>query len=177
MSVFAIEHRPALGGKIPLISSSVTLRALPEGHVLHVLSASADDDLSETIRAALGREAFAVRVVSPGQWFVVGDQPISAGELTETVQKLKPHADVIDQSHGRVRLAIAGAKAVSLLAKGAAVDLASNAFPVGCATTTLIGHIAVHVTRVSENGFELMVLRGFAESLWDELAELTAEYC
>lgn len=176
MSVFAIEHRTALGGKIPLISTGVTLRALPEGHVLHVLSANADDALSETIRAALGRKAFAVRVVSPGQCFVVGDEPMSTAALADIAQKLKLHADVIDQSQGRVRIGIEGAKATSVLAKGTAADLELSAFPVGHATTTLIGHIAAHITRVSEDGFELMVLRGFAESLWDELAELSAEY-
>ncbi|WGR72917.1 MULTISPECIES: sarcosine oxidase subunit gamma family protein [unclassified Bradyrhizobium] len=176
MSGFAIEHGIALGQKSPLISTSVTLRALPEGHVLHVLSANAEDDLSETIRGALGREAFAVRGGSPGQCFVVGDEPMSTAALADIVQKLKPHADVVDQSHGRVRIAIAGAKAPSVLAKGTAVELESDAFPVGRATTTLIGHIATHVTRVSEDGFELMVLRGFAESLWDELTELSAEF-
>ncbi|MFB6452928.1 sarcosine oxidase subunit gamma family protein [Bradyrhizobium tunisiense] len=177
MSAFAIEHRAALSGKIPLIWTGVALRALPEGHVLHVLSANAHDDLSGKIRAAFGAETLAVRVVSPGQWFVVGDEPMSAAAHANVVQKLKPHADVIDQSQGRVRIAIAGAKAASVLAKGTAVDLALNAFPVGHATTTLIGHIATHITRISEDGFELMVLRGFAESLWDELAELSAEYC
>ncbi|WP_426420451.1 sarcosine oxidase subunit gamma family protein [Bradyrhizobium genosp. A] len=176
MSAFAIEHRAALSGKIPLISTSVTLRALPEGHVLHVLSANAHDDLSGKIRAAFGAEAFAVRIVSPGQWFVVGDEPVSAAALANIVQKLKPHADVIDQSHGRVGIAIAGPKAAFVLAKGTAADLALNTFPAGHATTTLMGHIATHITRISQDGFELMVLRSFAESLWDQLAELSAEY-
>lgn len=176
MSVFAIEHRAGLAEKAPLISTGVTVSALPEGHVLHLLSANADDDLSSGISSALGCDALAKRSVSPGQWFVVGDEPLSPAALADIVQKLKPHADVVDQSHGRVRIAIAGAKAASVLAKGTAVDLALNAFPVGRATTTLIGHIAAHITRVSEDGFELMALRGFAESLWDELADLSAEF-
>jgi len=176
MSVFAIEHRAALAGKPALISTGVTLRALPEGHVLHLLSASADVSVSSTISAVLGCRALAKRSASPGQWFVVGDEPLSPAALADIVQKVKPHAEVVDQSHGRVRIAIAGAKATSVLAKGTAVDLALSAFPVGHATTTLIGHIGAHITRVSEDGFELMVLRGFAESLWDELAELSAEF-
>ncbi|MDA9431809.1 sarcosine oxidase subunit gamma family protein [Bradyrhizobium sp. CCBAU 51627] len=176
MSVSAIEHRAALGGKAPLISTGVTLRTLPEGHVLHLLSASADSDVSATISAVLGCDALTKRSVSPGQWFVVGDEPLSAAALADIVKKVKPHAEVVDQSHGRVRIAIAGAKATSVLAKGTAADLALNVFPVGHATTTLIGHIATHITRVSEDGFELMVLRGFAESLWEELAELSVEF-
>lgn len=174
MSSFAIEHRAALAGKAPLISEGVTLSALPEGHVLHLLSASAEGYLSSTISAVLGYDA--LRRVSPGQWFVVGDEPLSPAALADIMQKVKPHAKVVDQSHGRIRIAIAGAKATSVLAKGTAADLALNVFPVGHATTTLIGRIAAHITRVSEDGLELMVLRGFAESLWDELVELSMEF-
>lgn len=176
MSALAIEHRAALGGKAPLISAGVTLSALPEGHVLHLLSAGADGDVSSAISAVLRCNALAKRSLSPGQWFVVGDEPLSPAALADIVQKVKPHADVVDQSHGRVRIAIAGAKATSVLAKGTAADLALSVFPVGHATTALIGHIAAHITRVSDDGFELMVLRGFVESLWDELVELSAEF-
>ncbi|WP_342709875.1 sarcosine oxidase subunit gamma family protein [Bradyrhizobium sp. B124] len=176
MSAFAIEHRAALAGKTALISTGLTLKALPEGHVLHLFSASAAGDVSSTISAVLRCDALGKRSVSPGQWFVVGDVALSPKALADIAQKVEPHAEVVDQSHGRVRIAIAGAKAMSVLAKGTAVDLALNVFPVGHATTALIGHIAAHITRVSDDGFELMVLRGFAESLWDELVELSAEF-
>jgi sarcosine oxidase subunit gamma len=63
-----------------------------------------------------------------------------------------------------------------VLAKGTAVDLTLSAFPIGKSTTTLIGHIAAHITRMSAEGFEIMVLRGFAESLWDDLARMSAEF-
>ncbi|RWD51030.1 sarcosine oxidase subunit gamma family protein [Mesorhizobium sp.] len=176
MSEYAIEHRSALGGKKPVISASVKVGVLPEGHVLHVLSASADVDLSGTIRASLGCDALAIRAVSPGQWFIVGNETLSVSALLDIVRKLKPHAEVVDQSHGRIRIAIAGPKATSVLAKGTGADLALSSFPVGHATATLIGHIGAHLTRISEDEFELMVLRGFAESLWDELIELSGEY-
>ena len=41
---------------------------------------------------------------------------------------------------------------------------------------TLIGHIAVHLTRTGPDRFELMVLRGFAESLWHDLETMSAEF-
>ena len=41
---------------------------------------------------------------------------------------------------------------------------------------TLIGHISVHMTRAAPDRFELMVLRGFAESLWEEIAHMGAEF-
>ncbi|SEH97851.1 sarcosine oxidase, gamma subunit family, heterotetrameric form [Rhizobium tibeticum] len=36
--------------------------------------------------------------------------------------------------------------------------------------------IAAHITRVDEDVFEIIVLRGFAEILWDDLARMCAEY-
>ncbi|MER8874482.1 sarcosine oxidase subunit gamma [Mesorhizobium sp. M0814] len=176
MSLFAIEHRSALGSKTPILSTDVTLTALPEGVILQALSASGSGNLSGIIVTALECDALAVRSMSPGRYFIVGNELVSPAALVDILHMLKPHADVVDQSHGRVRIAISGAKAALVLAKGTAVDLALNAFPVGRATTTLIGHIAVGITRTAELEFELMVLRGFAESLWDELADLSFEY-
>lgn len=176
MSDFVIEHRAALGDKEPLSFMGVTLRALPEGHVLHVLSESADGDLSGAIRTALGTDDKAVRFVSPGQWFVVGDAPITGDAFALTSEKLKGLGDVVDQSHGRIRIEVTGPKASAVLAKGTAADLSLASFPVGHATTTLIGHIGAHITRTADEGFELMVLRGFAVSLWDELADLSGEF-
>jgi sarcosine oxidase gamma subunit len=90
--------------------------------------------------------------------------------------RLKPKVDIVDQSHGRVRILVRGPMAVRVLAKGTAVDLALSAFPVGHASTTLIGHIAAHVTRIDQDAFELIVLRSFAESLWDELGLMSQEF-
>ncbi|TIN74510.1 sarcosine oxidase subunit gamma family protein [Mesorhizobium sp.] len=176
MSVFAIERRSALGSKTPILSTDVTLTALPEGLILQALTASGSGNVSGIIVKALERDALAVRNMSPGQYFIVGDELVSPAYLVDILHKLKPYADVVDQSHGRVRIAISGAKVALVLAKGTAMDLVLNAFPVGHATTTLIGHIAVGITRTAELEFELMVLRGFAESLWDELADFSREY-
>ncbi|CAN7244952.1 sarcosine oxidase subunit gamma family protein [Mesorhizobium caraganae] len=175
-SKYAVEHRNSLSNKSPLMMNGVSLRPLREGHVLHLLSAARDGDCVYSVRAALGHLALSLRAVSPGQWFVAGDEPFSAAALAAVAESLKPYATVVDQSHGRVRIEIAGTHATRVLAKGSAVDLASHVFPIGQATSALIGHIAVHITRSSEYGFELLVLRSFAESLWDELAQMSAEF-
>jgi len=83
---------------------------------------------------------------------------------------------VVDQSHGRVRIALSGPMATRVLAKGTAADLSLTAFPIHHATTTLIGHIAAHLTRIAEDRFELIVLRGFAESQWEDLDRMSAEF-
>ncbi|WFU11828.1 sarcosine oxidase subunit gamma family protein (plasmid) [Rhizobium sp. CB3090] len=175
MSEFRVTLRPALAGRPPIARSGVYIEALPEGTVLHLLA-----NTSFTTMPALDTEAKAaglsLRTLSPGQWFAVGTTPFPFAELNELKAILKPKADIVDQSHGRVRTAIRGHMATRVLAKGSAVDFALAEFAVGQSTTTLIGHIAVHLTRTEEEAFELIVLRGFAESLWDDLAQMSVEF-
>lgn len=176
MSLFPLEHRPALDRRNAIDSANIKLQVRPEGHVLHVLSAAPGQDLAETIAAVTGRDRFSLRAISPGQWVLVGDEPLSATSLADMARALKPHGDVVNQSHGRIRISIEGTKAASVLAKGTAADLSPDIFSVADATTTLFGHIPIHIARVSQDGFEIMVLRSFAQSLWDELADLCREF-
>jgi sarcosine oxidase subunit gamma len=66
--------------------------------------------------------------------------------------------------------------ATTALSRGTAVDLDPTAFLVGHATMTLIGHISAHLTRLDADRFEITVLRGFAEALWDDLARMCAAF-
>ncbi|HTO32421.1 MAG TPA: sarcosine oxidase subunit gamma family protein, partial [Pararhizobium sp.] len=118
----------------------------------------------------------AVRHYGPGQWFVIGDAVLSSSEIFAKAAQLDGSGSIADQSHGRVRIGISGTAVESVLAKGTAVDLALSQYPVGRSAMTLIGHISALITRTGPNSFELMVLRGFAESLWDELIEMSLEF-
>ena len=141
----------------------VTLTALPEGHVVLLL----------TRAGAPAPDLPGLRPAGPGQWFVVGDSPLAAAELAALARL--PGVAVSDQSHGRVRIAVAGAQAAAaMLAKGTAVDL--EALPVGASTATLIGPLGVHLTRTADRAFELVVLRSFAAALWHDLEVMAAEY-
>lgn len=171
MSV-TLRHHQALGGKVPLRLQGVTLEALPEGRVLQLLAASPDSGAA--LREALGEGD--LRPLAPGQWLLVGNEPLTQKDLATLEERLKPLAEIVDQSHGRVRIALSGAAAPAVLAKGTAMDLDPSAFPVGHAAQTLIGHIGAHLARTGEDRFELTVLRGFAESLWDDLAQMAAEF-
>lgn len=152
----AFAHSPAVRG-------AVTLTALPEGHVVLLL----------TRAGAPAPDAPGLRPAGPGQWFMVGDTPLGAEGLAALAARL-PDVAVSDQSHGRVRIAVGGAQAAAMLAKGTAVDL--EALPVGASTSTLVGPMGVHLTRTAEETYELMVLRSFAAALWHDLEVMAAEY-
>lgn len=171
LSDFELIHRPALGSATPLRSRCIRLMPLPEGTVLQVLGDAAH---VASLAEATQRTGLSMRANGPGQWFLVGDAPLSADTLSDLARSLPDGLSIVDQSHGRVRIAVEGDAVEAVLAKGTGVDLAR--FETGHATTTLIGHIATHVSRTAIDRFELMPLRGFAESLWHDLEKMAAEY-
>lgn len=182
MADFALLHRPALADAksgsfgAPSAGTRITLEPLPEGHVLHVLAARGSGDLHSLMPRIGDGTPHAVRSYGPGQWFVVGDAALSATDIFDKTSLLDGRASISDQGHGRIRIGISGQAVESVLAKGTAVDLDSARFPIGQSAMTLIGHISALITRTGAESFELLVLRGFAESLWDELIQMGLEF-
>jgi methylglutamate dehydrogenase subunit D len=106
----------------------------------------------------------------PDQYYVQG---LASAALKV---KLGPSASVVDQSHGRVVIGVAGLKARHVLAKGTPVDLHQSRFPVGTSALTQMAHVGVHVTRTDVDIFELSVFRGFSETFWEWLTAAAAEF-
>lgn len=163
LSEFPILRRTALGEKGPSRFGTVTLETVPDTCILHVLGKPGD-------AAPTPPQGFDLRPSAPGQWFAVGPAGVDYSAA------FGAGVYVVDQSHGRVLIRISGAPVRSVLAKGTALDLYPDQFPIGAATTTLVGHIAVHLCRTGEDQFDLLVLRGFADSLWHELEAMSAEF-
>jgi methylglutamate dehydrogenase subunit D len=91
-------------------------------------------------------------------------------------KRLSGIASVSDQSHGRVVIRVAGAKARAVLAKGTPVDLHADEFPVGKSALTQMAHVSVHLTRTGADEFTLSVFRGFSESFWQWLVGQAGEF-
>lgn len=172
-SHFRPTLRPVLGTKKAISFPAVKLSPMSEGAIIQVLAAPDTVDMESRLRNLATGD---VRAVSPGQWFIVAEQPLSHADMKALFAKLEPQAMGVDQSQGRVRLRVEGEMAERVLAKGTAVDLSLEAFPMGRSATTLIGHIAAHLTRLDGQAFEIIVLRGFAESLWDDLVRMSLEF-
>lgn len=175
-------HRPALSGArsgsfgATSQNGRIALTALPEGHVLHVLARRGVRDLADSLQKIGDESPFSIRPYGPGQWFIAGDAVLSAQEIAARSAILNGRGSIADQSHGRIRIGIAGASVEAVLAKGTAVDLDQQSFVVGHSAMTLISHISALITRTGPQSFEILVLRGFAESLWDELIEMSLEF-
>jgi sarcosine oxidase subunit gamma len=170
MHEIALSARPALRHERIGRDAAFSIDVLPEGHVLHVLAPPGAKDVERRLASVADGGPYAIRSYGPRQWFVVGDKMLMATAVREKAAALGPDLALSDQSHGRVRLAVSGPRCRFLLAKGCAIDLSTSAFPLGRSAPTLFNHIGVHITRTDEDRFELMALRSFAESLWEDLA-------
>jgi sarcosine oxidase subunit gamma len=110
------------------------------------------------------------------QWFAVSESGAD-GKLAEDLgAQLAGIASVSDQSHGRLVLTIAGPRVRDVLAKGTPIDLHPSAFGPGRSAMTQMAHVGVHLVQVAPDAFELSVFRGFAESFWEWLTEMSAEF-
>jgi methylglutamate dehydrogenase subunit D len=110
------------------------------------------------------------------QWYAVADGFADGALYEDLHDRLAGLASVADQSHGRVILHLDGPKARDLLAKGTGLDLHPRVFGPGRSAVTQMAHIGVHIAQVGPDAFELSLFRGFAESFWDWLCEMSAEF-
>lgn len=170
MSEYCTTHRSALAGRSFVEGREISLIPLAAGHVIQLLG------ISDRAKVPMPSNVSTTYDAGAGQWYVVGDKLLSCRALEEYFACLPRGAYGVDQSHARVRIGVEGQKAELALAKGTGVDLMLGSFPVGHGTTTLFGHIAVYVARTGPFMFELMVLRSFAESLWDDLVRMSLEF-
>ena len=110
------------------------------------------------------------------QWYSVADG-FADGALYEDLRdRLAGLASVVDQSHGRIILYLEGPRARDVLAKGTGVDLHPRAFGPGRSAVTQMAHVGVHIAQVGPDAFELSLFRGFAESFWEWLEEMSEEF-
>jgi len=163
--------KPVLAGKPVLQGDTLRLAALPEGHLLHVMGATTSEEIANHLLAVNLKES-TVRPAGYRQWFVAGDDQLSEVQRQALADALSGGAFISDQSHGRIRIHVSGSHAAALLNKGTAVDLHPVNFPEGSSAMTLFGHISIQLTRTAGEGFELTVLRSFAQSLYEELEVL-----
>jgi sarcosine oxidase subunit gamma len=173
MAEIAPRLRPALAHAAIGDETRARLEPLAEGHVLHALASAGATDAEARLARIADGTAYAVRRYAPGQWFIVGPARLDPAVVREKDAALGPDLRLSDQSCGRVRLAVSGPGSRELLAKGSAVDFSARAFPLGSSAATLFNHVSVHVTRLGDARFEMIVLRSFAQSLWEELALLS----
>jgi heterotetrameric sarcosine oxidase gamma subunit len=129
-----------------------------------------------TLAALKAMPEVSVRNVGPGEWLVVSET-IGADSLERDLSMLDAQrASFFEQSDGRAVLRIAGPNARRILAKCVAVDLHPDVFGQGQSAAMLCCHVSANVARTGPDAFEIVVMRSFAGTLFEELMEMGREF-
>jgi len=78
---------------------------------------------------------------------------------------------VVDQGDGIAAVRLEGGGARDVLARLVPLDLRDGSFPEGATARTLLNHMAVTLTRVGAEAWEILAMRSMAATLVRELAE------
>ena len=146
-------------------------------HPLSIILMIARKGKIKDLKAALATlQNVEILWAGPDQFYVQSYDTDDNALYEELSAKFTGIASIIDQSHGRVVIRIAGPKSRALLAKGTPVDLHDTEFAIGKSALTQIAHVSVHLTRTGSDEFILSVFRGFSESFWEWLISQAAEF-
>lgn len=144
--------------------------------VVVALSAPSSTVKAGRLLASIARDAgMRLHPAGPTRWLLAGEKNADK-VIAEIERSCLGFVSALDQSSGRVLIRLGGSPVAEALAKGTALDLHDAAFPVGASAPVLMGHINVQLARPERDVYEIIVMRSFAESLYEELARMSAEF-
>ncbi|MQA83182.1 MAG: hypothetical protein GEV03_00775 [Streptosporangiales bacterium] len=120
----------------------------------------------------------------PGEWLALGS-PGTAPDLVERLERLAarlPNPEfvtVVDLTHGRALIRIAGERTPDLLAKVCGIDLGETVTPNGAAFRSSVARLAVDVVRYDRDGTRSYLLhceRSSGQYLFDALLDAGGEF-
>ncbi|SEM62001.1 sarcosine oxidase subunit gamma [Halomonas caseinilytica] len=118
-----------------------------------------------------------VQWISPDEWLLI----VPGGEEFELENRLREalgdaHFAIANVGGGQTLLELEGAASSELLMKSVIYDVHPRHFPVGKAVTTVFAKTSVILRRPSEERWELVVRRSFADYVYRWLLDAGEEY-
>ncbi len=136
---------------------------------------------SGLIRDARGERS--IQWLSPDEWLLIvpgGEEFALEARLREVLGDTRDtagkHPAIVNVSGGQTLLELEGDKARELLMKSTPYDVHPDAFPVGKGVTTVFAKATLILRRPTEERWELVVRRSFADYLYRWLLDAGAEY-
>ncbi|MFQ5954456.1 MAG: sarcosine oxidase subunit gamma [Kiloniellales bacterium] len=116
--------------------------------------------------------------LGPDEWLIAAPSERAAGLVAGLGEALQGrHHAVVDLSSARATIAVAGARARDVLAKGCPLDLHPRAFKPGDCAQSHYAKASVLLCQADDAPtYHLTVARSFAEYLWLRLEDAALEY-
>ncbi|WP_027948039.1 sarcosine oxidase subunit gamma [Litchfieldella anticariensis] len=118
-----------------------------------------------------------VQWLSPDEWLII----VPGGEEFELENRLRArlgdaHYSIVNVGGGQTVLELSGEKAREVLMKSVVYDVHPSHFPVGKGVTTVFAKATVIIRRPTEDRWELVVRRSFADYCYRWLLDAGEEY-
>jgi sarcosine oxidase subunit gamma len=116
--------------------------------------------------------------LGPDEWLVTAPLERTAALLDGLREALAGHHHaVVDLTHARTTIALAGPQARDVLAKGCPLGLHSSVFQPGHCAQSHLAKAGILLYQVDDRPtFHLTVLRSYAEYVWRWLEDAAEEY-
>jgi sarcosine oxidase subunit alpha len=151
------------------------VRAAPDGSVARALGTG----FAGTTRAADGS---LVVGSGPGEWLVLAD-PATASDVRARLESetgsAGEFASVVDLTHGRALIRLAGARCGDLLAKVCGIDFSDDLTPSGSALRTSVARLVTDIVRDDQDGVPGYLLhceRSSGRYLFEALVDAGTEF-
>ena len=108
--------------------------------------------------------------VEPLKWWLVSPAPLAKSPVVASGV-----GAVLDIADARCWITVTGPRAATLLAHSVPIDLRPTAFADDAVVSSAIHHVGVTLWR-ADDGFNLLVPRSYAASIWLLLFELAQQY-
>jgi sarcosine oxidase subunit gamma len=165
-SALAALYREGSHGAEP----GVTLAERRPGEILQISTWTDATEIAGVALPAANRASTTGAItaiwIGPRRWLLVGE---GAARLVAG-----SGAVLVDQSHSRTLVRVAGPRHRDVLAKGAGIDI--GRFEEGAAAVTLLGHVSVVLHAIAEDAVDVYAPRSLALTLWEWLLDAGSEY-
>ncbi|MDJ0607420.1 MAG: sarcosine oxidase subunit gamma family protein [Kiloniellales bacterium] len=140
------------------------------------LKAAFEIDLPREAGGTAHKNGLSVLWLGPDQWWLVDESGrLAAVQVSDALSGPAHAATNVGESRTRIR--VSGPRARDLLAKGCPLDLHPRVFPEGSCAQSLVAKAGVLIHCLEDGaGYDLYVIRSFAEYLWRWLADAAREY-
>ncbi len=122
------------------------------------------------------KEQVSIRWISPDEWLVVVPGERSYEIEQALVNEVQGHCAVVNVSGGQTILRLSGSDVQKLLQKSVPLDVHPRSFPIGKVVTTVFAKTQAVLSRSSEQQWELVIRRSFADYVWLWLQDSCAEF-
>ena len=117
-----------------------------------------------------------IRWLSPDEWLITVPPGAAFGLETAFRATMPGHYSLVNGSGGLTVFQVTGANVVDLLKKCVSVDLHLSSFPVNKVVSTNFAKATCVLHRTTDDAFELIVRRSFADYIWRWISDAANEF-